>query len=232
MDRAASPRAARNASDPPPLAWYPSASRGPRRSWTQARRSATALDRAAKAGNILLSSLSLVALVHRQVAMHPQNRVILAPFARPFYLGARNERNILRANPVGGALRKALHRHLGITQGERWLSTLEAVAFGRGERGSRLIAPRGIDDSKLIPGKGIFVVERDCGFQHLFGFGIVRCILGRDEGMTQRPGNERRRTRVGDRLAQRRDRVFRMPRFEQNLALEFEEIWVLGISLE
>src|SRR3546814_9495232 len=84
----------------------------------------------------------------------------LTPFALAFHLGASHHRNILCTDPVGGALGQSLHRHFGITQREPRLSTLKAIAFGRGERGARLIALVRIDDAELIPGERILVVER------------------------------------------------------------------------
>src|SRR3546814_10918163 len=66
------------------------------------------------------------------------------------------------------------------------LSTLKAIAFGRGERRARLIALVRIDDAELIPGERILVVERDRRFQHSLGLGIIGGIRSEE----RRVGNE------------------------------------------
>src|SRR3546814_10033893 len=104
------------------------------------------------AGNNRLSYRSLIALEHHMIATHrPSIHPNLTPFALAFHLGASHHRNILCTDPVGGALGQSLHRHFGITQREPRLSTLKAIAFGRGERRARLIALVRIDDAELIP---------------------------------------------------------------------------------
>src|SRR3546814_1874604 len=88
--------------------------------------------------NILPFYRSLVAFAHLISAMRSRpSRPNLAPFPLAFHLGAGDQRNILCTNPVGRAFGKPLHRDLGITQRQSRLSTLETVAFRRGERRPR-----------------------------------------------------------------------------------------------
>src|SRR3546814_8984978 len=65
----------------------------------------------------------------------------------------------------------------GIHQ-RRAVIALQAVSLGRGERGPRPVALAVIDEAKLIPGKGIFVVARDGQLQDAPRLFEVRGIFG------------------------------------------------------
>ena len=103
----------------------------------------------------------------------------------------------------------------------------EIVALGGGERGARLIALAVVDDAELVPGEGVGIVAADGDSEHSLGLLEIGRILGRDQGMAEQGGDQRLVVRAGDRLAQRRHRLDRMARFEQNLPAQLEEIGIV-----
>src|SRR4051794_10918214 len=73
-------------------------------------------------------------------------------------LGLRDHRDVLRANPGGGAGGDGAQRLLGIGQSELRLA-FEIVALGRGQRRPPLVAFAIVDDAELIPGVGIGIIS-------------------------------------------------------------------------
>ena len=196
----------------------PRSRRGPARGSRNRRRPRAApIDEPAKAGDQARSSSRPPA---RAISGH-------LPAAPPRCDGAaRDHRDVLRAQPVGRADRQAHHRPLGIGQSELRLAG-QIVALGGGERGARLVALAVVDDAELVPGEGIVVVAatamRSTRFasSKLAGSSVEIRAWPSRAAISGWSGDER------DRLAQRRQRLVRVAGFEQDLALQLEEIGIV-----
>src|SRR3546814_4816309 len=110
----------------------------------------------------------------------------------------------------------------GIHQ-RRAVISLQAVALGRGERGPRPVALAVIDEAKLIPGKGIFVVARDGQLQDAPRLFEVRGIFGCDQRMAEHGGDHRLVAGSLNRLPERWKGLTRLARFKQDLALQLQK---------
>src|SRR3546814_5651043 len=125
--------------------------------------------------------------------------------ALPLFLPlvAGDHGDILRANPVRRAALQPAQGHFGIHQ-RRAVIALQAVSLGRGERGPRPVALEVIDEAKLIPGKGIFVVASDGQLQDAPRLFEVRGIFGCDQRTAEHGGATRLVAGSLNRLPERR----------------------------
>ena len=104
------------------------------------------------------------------------------------------------------------------------------LLLGAGEAGARGVAARLVDHAELIPGERVLAVARDRGLQHALGLGEVGLVLGGDQRVAEGAGDQRLVVGQFGRAAQRRQRFARLARFEQDLALELEEIGIVGFG--
>ena len=158
-------------------------------------------------------------------ARAPRKRHLAVPPPPLLDRASRDHGDVLRAQPIGRADLDAHQRPLGIGQSELGLA-LEVVALGGGERRPGLVALAVVDDAELVPGEGIVVVARDGEPKHPFRFLEIGRVLGRDQSVAEQGGDQRLIGDQSHRLPQRLERLARMARFEQHLALELEEIGI------
>src|SRR3546814_19600598 len=100
-----------------------------------------------------------------------------------------------------------------------WSSDVCSSDLGRGPRPVALAV---IDEAKLIPGKGIFVVARDGQLQDAPRLFEVRGIFGCDQRMAEHGGDHRLVAGSLNRLPERWKGLTRLARFKQDLALQLQ----------
>src|SRR3546814_8554680 len=108
-----------------------------------------------------------------------------------------------------------------------WSSDVCSSDLGRGPRPVALAV---IDEAKLIPGKGIFVVARDGQLQDAPRLFEVRGIFGCDQRMAEHGGDHRLVAGSLNRLPERWKGLTRLARFKQDLALQLQKIGVVRIG--
>ena len=118
--------------------------------------------------------------------------------------------DVLRADPVGRPLGNAGHGNTCIVQ-RLGCFPRQVESLCRRERRARNIAFGGIDRAKLKPCKGVFPVALNGISQDFLGFGVIRPILGRDQGVPEQGGNERLVVGPLNGIAQYRQRILWAP---------------------
>jgi len=108
----------------------------------------------------------------------------------------------------------------------------EILALRGRQRGAGLVALTVVNHAQLIPSEGIVIVAVHRRLKQLLGLRHILGILGRNQGMAEHRGDERRIVGAGEGCTKRCDGFGRPVGFEQHLALQFKNIGIVGNELQ